>query len=366
MFRQVVSIARAHTPAPFRPAARYVYRSGKRLLFRFCPSLSYEYRKNNEMHSFGSPDSTEHPDLPPIFHYWSNKFLLPMLQPLGFTNALECFRPYLLQVCRNHSSEQCRFLSIGSGNCEAEMNLAQWLHESGVQNFVFHCLDITAASVERATESVRQHGFQDCFRFFVVDVNKWKPSERYHSILALQSLHHVVKLETVFERIHLSLYDDGYFCADDMIGRNGHQRWPEALGLVRELWAQLPEQYRYNRQLKVLEKDFENHDCSTESFEGIRSQDILPLLIQRFYFEVFVAFGNVIDIFIDRGFGPNFDPQSRTDKEFIDRVHAIDAAALEQGSIKPTHMMAVMRRVPVERTLVHKHFTPEFCVRRPD
>ena len=43
------------------------------------------------------------------------------------------------------------------------------------------------------------------------------------------------------------------------------------------------------------------------SFEGIRAQDILPLLVERFTFDEFIGFGNVIDPFVDRSFGPNFD-----------------------------------------------------------
>ena len=80
-----------------------------------------------------------------------------------------------------------------------------------------------------------------------------------------------------------------------MIGRNGHQLWPEALEIVHEFWRQLPERYRYNRALKRYEELYENWDCSLESFEGIRAQDILPLLLEYFHFQLFVGCGNVID-----------------------------------------------------------------------
>jgi hypothetical protein len=51
-------------------------------------------------------------------------------------------------------------------------------------------------------------------------------------------------------------------------------------------------------------------------FEGIRSQDILPLLLEYFHFEVFIPYGNVIDPFIDRTFGPNFDSSREWDRDF--------------------------------------------------
>src|SRR5262249_51826437 len=99
-------------------------------------------------------------------------------------------------------------------------------------------------------------------------------------------------------------------------------------------------------------------------FEGIRAQDILPLLVTRFNFELFIAFGNVIDVFVDRSFSPNFDPASAADRAFIDRVQALDQSEIESGRIKPTHMVAVMSRTPVAETKLHKHLSPEFCIRR--
>lgn len=79
--------------------------------------------------------------------------------------------------------------------------------------------------------------------------------------------------------------------------------------------------------------------------------------------EFFIAFGNLIDIFIDRGFGPNFDPIEDHDREFIDRVHALDEELIAKGKITPTHMMAAMTKTPRETT-TYKHLTPEFCVRK--
>jgi hypothetical protein len=172
-----------------------------------------------------------------------------------------------------------------------------------------------------------------------------------------------VRLEELFDAVTGCLSDHGYFLVDDMIGRNGHQRWPEALEIVRELWKELPDKYKRNWQTGRLEKQFVNFDCSKEGFEGIRAQDILPLLIQRFHFDRFFAFGNVIDVFIDRSFGPNFDVNAEWDARFIDRVHALDVSNLERGTIKPTHMIAAMRKSPVESPRIYKHFTPQYCVR---
>jgi hypothetical protein len=110
---------------------------------------------------------------------------------------------------------------------------------------------------------------------------------------------------------------------------------------------------------------YDNWDCSSEAFEGIRAQDILPLLIDNFHFEFFVTFGNVIDPFIDRTFGPNFSITDEWDLAFIDRVHARDEAEMARGAIKPTHILAAMRTSPPGRTIIEDGFPPDYCVRWP-
>src|SRR5689334_1941502 len=106
-----------------------------------------------------------------------------------------------------------------------------------------------------------------------------------------------------------------------IIGRNGHLRWPEALEIIQEFWPYLPPSHRSNHQLQRYEAMFEDWDCSIEGFEGIRAQDILPLLSERFHFDWFIPYGNVIDPFVERGFGHNFDANVDWDRDFIDRVH---------------------------------------------
>jgi hypothetical protein len=150
-----------------------------------------------------------------------------------------------------------------------------------------------------------------------------------------------------------------------MIGRNGHMRWPEALAVLNDLWRELPNRYKYNHQLKRLETEFDNWDCSKEAFEGIRSQDILPLLIQKFQFDLFLGFANIVDVFVDRSFGHNFDTGREWDLKFIDKVHEIDESNIESGNIKPTHMTAAMTKHPGDRMKTYKHLTPKFCVRWP-
>lgn len=99
-------------------------------------------------------------------------------------------------------------------------------------------------------------------------------------------------------------------------------------------WRKLPPSYRLNCRSGHYEAFFEDAGCSTESFEGIRAQSIVPLLGEYFHFHFFLGFGNVIDPFVDRSFGPYFDPEAAWDREFIDRVHRRDEAGIAAGHLQ--------------------------------
>jgi hypothetical protein len=136
------------------------------------------------------------------------------------------------------------------------------------------------------------------------------------------------------------------------------------LEAVRHFWRRLPPSYRYNWQLRRYEESFMDWNCATEAFEGIRAQDILPLLIENFHFEKFAAFGNVIDPFVDRGFGPHFDPTREWDRAFIDELHAFDERGFREGTLTPTHLFAVLSNNATAPTISVDHLTPLRALRR--
>jgi SAM-dependent methyltransferase len=309
-------------------------------------------------------------DLPAIFHYWSNRYLRPTLETFGFSNPDQFYAHYLARASAEAKTRPARFISIGAGNCDTEIRVAQLLIAQGISDFVLECLELNASMLERGEAMARDAGVAQQVRPVSGDFNAWKAQGKYDAVMANQSLHHVSNLEGLFSAIQSALPVHGRLITSDIIGRNGHLRWPEALALVQEFWRELPSSYRFNLQLKRDEPEFLDWDCSQESFEGIRAQDILPLLIDRFDFEFFYGFANVIDPFIDRSFGHHFDADSAHDRAFIDRLHERDEGEILAGRITPTHMMASLRRkslLRAQRTSpqIWKHLTPEFCLRDP-
>ncbi|MBZ5579901.1 MAG: putative Ig domain-containing protein [Acidobacteriia bacterium] len=321
----------------------------------------YEDRLAAEQQAFDSVLDVH--AMPPIAHYWSEKFIRPIVEEFGFNLPEELFAKYLA-VAAGRCEGPPVFLSLGAGNCDTEVRTAQLLRATGLSDFSIECLELNPRMLERGRDLASQSGVQDNLVFLEDDFNRWQPGKQYTAVIANQVLHHVMELEHLFGEVKRALHPEGFFVTGDMIGRNGHQRWPEALEEVQRFWRELPLEYRWNRLLNRYEEEYINHDCSTEGFEGIRAEEVLPLLLRYFDFHLFVPFSNVIDIFVDRCFGHNFDAEGCWDRAFIDRVQAFDEQAILSGVLTPTHMYAAMTPAPCAEHLYSRGLTPERCVRR--
>jgi ubiquinone/menaquinone biosynthesis C-methylase UbiE len=307
-------------------------------------------------------------DLPAIFHVWSTRYVTPKVEEVLSTSlkAIEEFYAiYIRRYAEENPSDPVTIASIGAGNGDFEVRIAKILKSLGVERFRFQCMDVNPAMLERGREAAAKENLADHFEFLEIDVSKWSPLKPIPIVMAHHSLHHILELETTFANVKRAIGANGYFLSCDMIGRNGHMRWPEALEIVHDIWRTMPDRYKYNHQLKRFEELYENWDCSTEGFEGIRAQDILPLLVKLFKFEAFVAFGNISDLFVDRGFGHNLSPSNEEDVAFINRIGELNDTLISEGKIKPTQMIAVMRAGETRPCRYYLHWTPEFCVRVP-
>ncbi len=369
----MMNLIRQHLPDWLRPFARRVRAllrsasSAKRISPASGPlseasvvDADYAFNLNAERNIFDQ--QAEVHDLPQIFHYWSNKYLRTMFEQYGFSNPDQFFVNYLREAAQRTGNASPKFLSVGAGNCDTEIRVAVALKNLGMCDFTIECLELSPPMLARGQAVARAQGVVGHLRFTETDFNRWQPTQKYDAVMANQSLHHVLKLEHLFDAIKAALSPEGLFITSDMIGRNGHMRWPESLKVVHEFWRELPKSYRFNRQLRRHEKLYKNWDCSSEGFEGIRAQDILPELLKRFHFKLFVAASSVVDIFIDRGFGHHFDVKNPWDLDFVDRLHAYDEAALARGELTPTRLVAVMS-MHAEASEYSRDLKPENCVR---
>jgi len=315
-----------------------------------------QYEKTENMHG----------QLEDIFRYWQEKYFKPRFSEVcRANNHLEFYWKAMAE--RIHTTGLRDLISFGCGDAQVEVGVASGLKKSGIDNFRFHCVELSPIQIERAKGAVEKAGLADNFVFVEADFNKWESNGQiFAAAMCHHALHHVQDLEHLIGAIRRALHPSGAFISIDVVGRNGHMRWPEALKVIEHIWRFLPDEKKYHHILKTVDTVFQNRDCSTQGFEGICSQDILPLLVKNFRFESFLCFGNLIDIFTSRGFGANFDPQDEHDRAFIDFIEFLNELLIDLGYLKPTRMCAVMVLDDATQPRVYKNWTPEFCIRKSD
>lgn len=303
--------------------------------------------------------------LPPIYSYWNRRYIAPRLEAVsGQHNIFDIYFEAIAAAASAKNGERAVLYSIGAGDGTVEVQIAKRLKVGGIGNARVVCLELSPVRLDRARKSAEWNDVTGLMEFVETDLNSWQAPEEVDVFLAHHTLHHLVELEKIFESIKAGMTQDSVFLTADMIGRNGHRRWPETLEWIDQIWATMPSRYKLNFQFNEFHEKYLDWDCSTSGFEGIRAQDVLPEIVKRFGFDWYIGYGGIIDPFIERGYGQNFDPDNREDTAFIDLVEHLNQTLLETGRITPTMMMAAFRKNQGQSRAV-EGITPERSVRAP-
>ncbi|NEU14901.1 methyltransferase domain-containing protein [Methylobacterium sp. BTF04] len=306
-----------------------------------------------------------HGALPRSTSYWTDKYVSRIMSSLWGAPDVEAFyAKCIIDLCQEHPEKKLRAVSLGCGDAFIELEVYKRVIESGCHNIRFDCVDVAEGAVARGKQRAVEMSISTDFDLRV-DIYESLFDKPADVVIANQVLHHIVDLEGLFSSISRAIGTHGIFISADMIGRNGHMLWPEALAILDPLWQQLPDKFKYNHCLRRLESQYSNWDNSKEANEGIRAQDILPCLIDNFGFEKFFAAGNLAVAIFGRHFGYNFNPEVDQERDLIDRISDTDYNLIDFGYLKPTLMYACMSNRG-RSTQIYRHWSPEFCARRND
>lgn len=172
-----------------------------------------------------------------------------------------------------NSKNKIKILSLCSGAARIEAGFSAAVPS----NVEWSLLDINAELLNIAASQ-----FPNTTKLDLIEANANEltyTGEKWDIILCVSALHHLVELEKVIKFIHHSLFDDGEFWSiGEYVGRNGNRLWPEARHSADIFFSTLPKKYRLNAHTKKVDHVIPDNDYSVGCFEGIRSEDIEPLL----------------------------------------------------------------------------------------
>jgi hypothetical protein len=100
----------------------------------------YESRMEQEIEQFAELEEIH--DLPPIYHYWAERYIAPKLDAVGI-GPFDTFLPGpIAERCMQDPTEMVEVVSVGTGNCDQECRLAASLVGQGIENFRIACLEV--------------------------------------------------------------------------------------------------------------------------------------------------------------------------------------------------------------------------------
>jgi SAM-dependent methyltransferase len=279
--------------------------------------------------------------LPPIFHHWSERCLRPRLAELGFDSPAD----FYYAAIRDHGAAHpgpVAVLSLGSGACAMELQLAERLRGEGLAA-VIECVDFNAALMRQAEAQAATRGLDPWLRFTVRDCTKIASLEPKDVIIVNEFFHHIAELEGVCAQLRGLLQPEGTLVSFDVIGRNGHQLWPAVDEVVQRHWAALPAAQRHDGYFGRVTPRYLSVDHAAYSNEGVRAQDVVACLLREFDFELFLTYGAAVMPFVERRAGFNFSPDRAEDRALLDRIADEDAAALRARAYPASNMVLRLR-----------------------
>lgn len=281
--------------------------------------------------------------LPPIFHYWSQKYLAPQLVQVGLSSPEDLYyRETRKYADSTDFSGPVSILSLGSGAADLELALLDKLRGDGIESRV-ECVDFNTRLKDIAVRNARTKGSSEHFKFTVRDCNSLETAELRDVIIVNQFFHHVENLDALCTAIKMQLKPNGVLLTSDVIGRNGHVLWPTVNKYVQDAWSKLAPRQRFDRYFSAEQSIYVSVDHSSYSNEGICAQDVVPKLLEHFDFELFISYGARIIPFIERRIGFNFSIESEEDRNFIDELSRADQASLHSSEYPASNLVAILR-----------------------
>lgn len=245
----------------------------------------------------------------------------------------------LYQYVARHvkGKERVSVLGLGSGACGNELDGIAPLLKLQNCKMELTCMDINGVILEQAVREAAKRDVK--FTKKVQDINKIElEPNSYDVIVAYSALHHFIELNHIAHVVNLALVPDGIFVTVDIPTRNGYLMWDETYEIVCAIFQVLPPKFKighdgYKKPTYV--DHYENKDYSKDSFECIRSEDIIPALrahLREIHFVPALAFARR---FFDGIFGYNYDYEQPLDRAIFEFIINLDNYYIESGILRP-------------------------------
>lgn len=210
----------------------------------------------------------------------------------------------------------------------------------------FHGLDVAQDAIALARELALRPRKRR-IRYEVADLNTLVlPENRFDTVFASQSVHHITALEHYLEQVRRTLKPGGLFILNEFVGATQFQ-WPDQqLALANAMLARIPEHYRESIRGHGLKTHVERPTLALmnqiDPTEAIRSADILAEVDARFALVEARDFGGTLLQLVLEDIVGNFR-DTPEDIAVLQSLFDEEQALLASGELQSDFTLRVMR-----------------------
>lgn len=224
-----------------------------------------------------------------------------------------------------------RSLSLGCGAGELERGLST--HHFST---LYDAVDIAEGAIDIARRRADQMGLEQ-IRYKVTDVNHIDlPADTYDVVFGVMAIHHIERLEHLFDQVRKTLKKGGVFFLNEFVGPTRFQWTERQVEFVDRLLSQLPKKYRKTRKGRVKRHAIRPTVAQMKAgdpSEAVRSAELLPVLSSRFDILERKDYGGTILNPLLEGIAFNFDPGNEKDMTWMNYLFAEEDRLLSEGEI---------------------------------
>ena len=220
------------------------------------------------------------------------------------------------------------------------------LHLAGV---VRNCIgyDLSSDAIEQASQLAKESNL-DGLEYKTRDLDlEGLDQNGLDFIIANQAVHHIDRLESVFDNIHAALRPGGIFYLDEFVGPNRFQ-WSDIQIEEMTKWLQsLPEKYTLTiegEKKHYVARATIQQMIDFDPSEAVRSEDIERVLRERFDIIETKNLGGTLTMMALAGIAQNFDTDSYEDCAHLQRLLDREKKLIDEGVLISDFKILIARK----------------------
>jgi SAM-dependent methyltransferase len=236
-----------------------------------------------------------------------------------------------ISLLKKHGISPQNGLSLACGSGRAER---QYLKAKICQKF--HGIDISHQALEEARTIAAKQNLNITYE--QGDLNEiFLPTNTYDLVITQNCLHHVLKLERLAEQIHNSMTADGVLWIHDYIGESQFQYSEERLEWINSILSILPERMITNKlNGKVVKKvELPQPGKLVSPFESIRSDEIIPIFLEKFDVIEKAEFNSVLRLIMPLGAKSEY-LKNEESRVIFELLWLLDRMLIDKNILPPT------------------------------